>query len=276
MAAEAAHAFPEATQAYQHALQLWDALPSAVGSGRDERRRRPIGFQPDDPSTEPKSVDRLDVLRRAAETACLAGDPGRAAELARSVLTAAEATADQLAIADANSHLGRYLSDAGDGDSAIAAHDRAVAAVATALPSAELARFHEVRARTLIDAGRYDEARSSAERAIELATASDAASELRSAQAMLGVALAYLGDAGAGLEQLVAARERAIQRSTPSMIRPRPSRIGAMVQGFADLAALPHLDRGRRTRARAERRVDLGQCARGSRSGRALPARRVG
>lgn len=228
LAAEAAYAFPEAAASFDAALRIWDrALAAAAGPGTDGSAAR----------TSLEGLDRLDVIRRSAEAHAHAGEPGRAVELARTIVAAAEGAAP-LAAALATERLARYLWEDGAADASLEAYDRAVALVAPLAPSAEKTRIFGARARALVQAGRYAEARVASEAAIEIGIAANAGSELRRARHTYGVVLAYLGDVTGGLDQLVAARRRPAEPTASSIIQPRPSRIIDVVRDFADLAAV--------------------------------------
>lgn len=236
-AAEAAYAFPEAARAYGAALAIWDEAGERRARSAGPRARRPIGFrvEEDDPPTEP-GPQRLDVMARAAEAEALSGSPGRAVALARTIV-AGVGESDPVRLALATERLARYLADDGQGDASLETFAQAAALVADAQPSPESARVLGSYTRALVGAGRYGEARELCERAIVVGEAAGAESEVRRARTTFGVALALQGEVAVGLEQLRAARKRVVDRSA-SVIRPRPSRIGEVVRGFADLAAI--------------------------------------
>ncbi len=247
-AALEARAFPEAAQAYVTALRLWPSADAAArDSGTDAGPR--IGFRADripgsDAPVPSTGGARNAIRRRAAETLSLIGQPGPAAELIREVLETPEANERDHDLL----RLGRYLGQAGDPEAALAALDDGAATAPEASEVAALIASN--RATVLAGLGRYREAGDAAEVAIRDATAIGSESIAQSARQTLGVALVMAGDVDRALSVLAEARREPGLVARPSVIRPRPSRIGDLVRGLADRAAA--LERaGRPTEAAA-------------------------
>jgi DNA-binding CsgD family transcriptional regulator len=191
----------------------------------------------DDAAPAEAPIGKTDIMRRAAEVAALTGAPERAVELTQALL-AAGLSDDPLATGLVMERLGRYRWEAGDADGALSAYRDAASLVEASPPSGGQVRVMGAYARALVDTGHYADAQRVCEAAIGAGTAAGAASEVRRVRDTYGVALAFQGDVEAGLEQLVAARRRAAEGAGMSVVRPRPSRIGDVVRGYADLAAV--------------------------------------
>ena len=230
-AAEASYAFAEAANAYEAALRLWD------GASVPPRPSTRLGFRAPDVAEPQPWPDRLEVIRRAAETASLAGSSSRAIERQQELVSGTGWSADPAVAGLDLVRLGRYHDEAGDTEAALDAYARAAALVAGQSSSPDLVRILTARARALNAAGRYDTATTIARQALETALESGEEPDVLAAREALGVALAFGGNVKAGLEQLVEARRMTVERH-PATIRPRPSRVGEVVRGFADLASI--------------------------------------
>ncbi|MEW6476237.1 MAG: AAA family ATPase [Actinomycetota bacterium] len=166
-AAEAAGGYAEAHLQYERALELAD-----------------------------RSVDRVELLERAAEAAQLAGESGRAVELFEATRTAAPAEdAPRLLLG-----LGRARWAAGDSAGALEAYDEAIRRVHR--ETAEGVRAVAAAAEALMLAGRYGESRRLAEEGLALAQRLGLPLEEAEILGTLGVDLALLGDADPALRAL--------------------------------------------------------------------------
>ena len=196
-AAEAVDAFGEALDHLERAIDLEVHLPESV---------------------QPSTAERLDVRRRAADVADLAGAFDRSIELTREALGMVDSTADPTTAGILHSRLGYLMWVAGQGPSAMAEHEMAVALVPEAPPSAERARVLASYGGALMGAGRYAESRSICEEAIACASAAGAESEESRARNMLGSDLVALGEVDAGLAELRQAREIAGRSGPPELV----------------------------------------------------------
>jgi DNA-binding CsgD family transcriptional regulator len=178
--AEGAYAFAEALRQYQRALDLWDRV-----SGAAER----VPF------------DRVTLQQRAAEAASLVLDQRRAVELVRAALAGVDRQREPVRAGGLLERLGRYLWLALDG-AALAAYEEAVGLVPAEPPSVERARVLAGYAQILGLLGRDAESRRAAEEALAAARQVGARREEGRALAVLGAALALMGDADRALAHL--------------------------------------------------------------------------
>lgn len=139
--AEAVHASGEALLHYERALEVWDHV-------------RP-------------HADRLEIMRRAALVAELAGSSGRAIELAREMLTRVD-PADSVAVALAHERLGRYLWTGGLGEDALPELRRAVELMPQA-PSVDRAVVLAAEAQALMLCGHNEASVPLADEALQIA-----------------------------------------------------------------------------------------------------------
>jgi DNA-binding SARP family transcriptional activator len=150
--------------------------------------------------------ERVELARRAAEAANLAGDRNRAARLIRSVLPAVDPGVDPELVGLLHERLGRYLWAAGDSESALIAYDEAVALVPSNTPSHARARTLAASGQALMLMARYRESLAVCEAANAMAVGLGARAEQGHALNTLGLDLAYLGDIDAGVSRLLEAR----------------------------------------------------------------------
>jgi DNA-binding CsgD family transcriptional regulator len=186
--AEAVSGPAEALQHFDRALELWDQVE------------------------DPESVAGLDlgaVLARAAEVAYFAGAGVRAPELMRQAISLAD---DDAELGLLYERLGTYLLPVGDRDGARAAFERAVELVPEQPPSPERARVLSALGNALSLSWRPLESRAVCEQALAVAAAiGDDLPALR-ALAILGLDLQLLGRGAEGIECLLDARRRALER----------------------------------------------------------------
>jgi DNA-binding CsgD family transcriptional regulator/tetratricopeptide (TPR) repeat protein len=182
---QAAYGFADARRHFETVLELWDQVA--------------------DP--EPRlGLDRATVLRHAAESAYLAGDPNRAITLTRAALAAIDEAADPVRAGLLHALLGGYLHATG-GQGALAEYQAAVGLVPALPPRAERAQVLAALGEALMAQCRYRESRELCEEAIAIAHELGALSQEGDARRSLGVDLAFLGDLKAGVRELTEARQ---------------------------------------------------------------------
>jgi predicted ATPase len=104
------------------------------------------------------SINRADLLLRAAEASSATGDDHHAARLAQDAATTAEALSDRACAAQAYERLGLYFLAAGHVEESLAARSRAVELVPAQPPTRLRARVTAALAQALVNAGRRKEA----------------------------------------------------------------------------------------------------------------------
>ncbi|MFG1626711.1 AAA family ATPase [Kribbella sp. NPDC049227] len=186
--AEAVSGPAEALRHFDRALELWE--------------------QVDDPESA-AGHDLGAVLARAAEVAYFAGAGKRAPELLHQAISLAD---DDAELGLLYERLGTYLLPIGDRDGARAAFERAVELVPEQPPSPERARVLSALGNALSLSLRPVESRAACEQALAVAAAiGDDLPALR-ALAVLGLDLQLLGRGAEGVECLLDARRRAVER----------------------------------------------------------------
>jgi predicted ATPase/DNA-binding CsgD family transcriptional regulator len=170
--AERVWAFAEANRDFERAVELWNRVPA------DER---------------PESVSLLDLVRRAAEAAHLAGENDRAIALVHRALALIDVDADPRTAGLLHERLGRYLVAAGSPLDALEEY-RAAAALLPEEPSAERASILAGEAHILMLEGDGLRSREPAEEAIAIARAVGAPAVECNALNTLAVVFAVLGD----------------------------------------------------------------------------------
>ena len=171
-AAELRSGFAEAQRHYERALELSEQVGDA------EART---------------GLDRIELRRRAAEAANLAGDCGRAAALVRGAIAQLDAEADPVRAGVLWQRLGRFLWAAGDGEAAFDAYEQAERLVPAEPPSTERARVLAARGQGLMLVDRHEESMASCVEAIAIAQAVGARAEEGHARNTLGLVQTYLG-----------------------------------------------------------------------------------
>ena len=127
-AAELAHAFPEARDHYERALELWERVPEP---GR------------------PAGLDRVDLLDHTAQAAISTGAVGRAIELVEDAVGRVDPADEPVRAAVLLARLGDHRRVAGNETGALAAYQEAERLLAGTPPSTERARVLASHARTL-------------------------------------------------------------------------------------------------------------------------------
>jgi DNA-binding NarL/FixJ family response regulator len=187
-AAERVYAFAEAQLQLERVLGLWDQVPDAA---------------------ERAGADRVSLLSRCAEAAYAAGDIARAAQLVRQALPLAHHTRQPQQAGLLHEQLARCLRMLAD-PGALAQQQEAVRLVAAA-PSLERALVLGSLSLSLTLVSRFAEARGPAEEAVAIAGQVGARAEEANARIALGTALGNLGELDAGLAELAAAHQLAME-----------------------------------------------------------------
>jgi DNA-binding CsgD family transcriptional regulator len=172
--AERVYASAEARRHFERAVALWEEVHPAPGS---------------------LSLDRVDLLRHAAEAARLTGDWDAAATLCRDALSRVDPAAEPLRAAILQERLGEYL--LWNDEAALACYSEALAL----LPDdcrRERARILGAKALALHFLQRWDESSACAREALQEAQHAGGRSEEGYARNVLGLALAFLGDPAQG------------------------------------------------------------------------------
>jgi DNA-binding CsgD family transcriptional regulator/tetratricopeptide (TPR) repeat protein len=180
-AATALYAHTDALRLADRAVDLWDQVPDPAAA---------------------TGMDRVDMLRMAAEAANNAGDGGAAVELWRLALAEVDEAADPVGAAMLHSKLAYNLWTIGDSQGSLAEHRVAVALVPAEPPTVERARVVGGLASALMPAGHYRESRELGEEAIETLRAAGSHDGEARLLNVLGVDLVGLGDVEAGLDHL--------------------------------------------------------------------------
>jgi ATP/maltotriose-dependent transcriptional regulator MalT len=180
----------DAERHYDRALQLWDQAPQAAA-------RSPL--------------DRHALLRRAAQTAHVAGDYPRAIALIGEALAATDPDREPLPASALLTFLGYSHHAAGDIDSAEAAYDAALAAASPGPASPERASALESKGHVLMLRDRNHDAIDAARQALADAEQANAPATQARALNVLGTALCHLGHFTEGLACLDRAQQIAAE-----------------------------------------------------------------
>jgi tetratricopeptide (TPR) repeat protein len=186
LAAERAHAFPEAQRHYERALELWQRVP--------------------DPGRA-AGLDRVELLTRAADAAGFAGRTQRALVLLTTALEELDPNHGPVRTALLHMRLGGQRWIVGDEPACLAALEEAVR-ILPAEPSPERARVLAAYAQWLMLAGRDRDAVRRAEEALGVARTVGARAEE-------GHALDILGSCTGNIDYLEEARRIAEEVGTP-------------------------------------------------------------
>jgi len=147
-AAEELCAPAEAWLHYERALEIWDRVAPAPGE---------------------LPLDRLEVIRRAADAALMAGEEERALTLAHDVLALIDEHDDPIGAALAYERLGHYLWSAGRDEQALPALRRAVELMPDDPPSEQLALVLAAEGRALMLCDRTEDSNSLCDQALAIA-----------------------------------------------------------------------------------------------------------
>ncbi|HEX7473023.1 MAG TPA: tetratricopeptide repeat protein, partial [Candidatus Limnocylindrales bacterium] len=219
------------------------AAEEIAGAGADALAHLELAIELAVPaSPEPDksaAVPDVALLRRAAEAALVAGDPGRAAAFAESALAPGIPSGDRVSSAAAWDRLGVFRWESGDREGALAAHNRALEMLPRT-ETLERSRVLATLAQIRMLEGSFSEAEQMAVEAIRLAESSGPGGE-----AWLGHALCTLGVVDEWLgrpESAVARMERALA------IAVRLDRLDDAFRARANLATILYVE-GRREEA---------------------------
>jgi DNA-binding CsgD family transcriptional regulator len=250
-AAEAAYSFLEAHRLYEQALSLVGSIAPPTPE------KRAIGFRAE--STDAGSEWR-DLLARAADAASLAGEPDRAIEHIDAALAR---TPPGAGATRTLARRARYLLEAGRASEALRGYDELTGHFDDLLVG-ERSRLLVAHAQALVITAQYDAAQRVGEIALTAARAARARTEEWEALNVIGIARASRGDVAEALAALGEAHRLAEERRSASMVRPRPSRIGNLLDGYLNAA---------RGLEKAGRRADAAETAlEGARTAKQLGA----
>jgi predicted ATPase/DNA-binding CsgD family transcriptional regulator len=182
------YAAAEALTHLEQALALWERVPDPVVVA---------------------GLQHVELLRRAAETANLAGDSVRARALIEQALTESRPNGSILQVGLLYERLGRFCWMTGDTSSASVAYDEAVRMLSGHAPSAQLARVLGAQSHMLMLQDRHLEAEPLAREAIAIARKVGDKAEEGYALCTLGTSLAFMGRIDEGSAYLEEARRTA-------------------------------------------------------------------
>jgi DNA-binding CsgD family transcriptional regulator/tetratricopeptide (TPR) repeat protein len=171
LAADRAHAFPEAHRHYERALELWDQV-----------------LQPESLA----GTDRLELMTSAADAARFSGRIQRALVVLTEALDQLDPATDPVRVALLLMRLGHARWGTGDEPACLAALEEAVR-ILPAAPSAERARVLTAQAQWLLAADRYIQAERRATEALAVARTVGARAEEGHARDVLGTCTADIG-----------------------------------------------------------------------------------
>jgi class 3 adenylate cyclase/tetratricopeptide (TPR) repeat protein len=188
MEAGAVYAHAEAVGHYTRALEIWD--------------RAAVSQPP---------LDRLTVIRRAADEASLSGDPDRATAAARAALGLVDEHADPVTAALLHERLGRFLWTAGKEGDALGEYRRAVELMPADPPSAERALVLAAEGQALMLRGLTVDSKALCEEAIAIARRVGARAVEANALNTIGANHTGEGDDERAVQAIVEARRIAIE-----------------------------------------------------------------
>jgi DNA-binding CsgD family transcriptional regulator/tetratricopeptide (TPR) repeat protein len=169
-AATASGGFVEAYRQFERALELWDVVPAPE---------------------EVADIDRVELLRRAAQAGQLSGEFMQAAALLREGIALLEGSGDRIRAGVFHERLGRALWTSGKLDAALSAYKTAVEMVPEDPPTADRARVLAGYAQVLMLGGRYGESLPIARKANEIAKATGERQLEGHSAATLGIDMVY-------------------------------------------------------------------------------------
>ena len=176
------------------------AAAARVAAWADADRQYERALRLADTAQLPEGVDRVELLRRAAEAAELNGDPPRAQALVDQALRESDGEGERIALLHARHGYLRWMQ--GDNEGSMAAYERGLALLPEDPPSAARARLLGSLAGALLGLGRYDEGRRVATDGVATAEAAGAKPEEARARNVLGSILVALGEVPEGIAQL--------------------------------------------------------------------------
>jgi DNA-binding CsgD family transcriptional regulator len=176
--AERVFGYGEALAHFLRAVEIWDREP---------------------PEAQTTPLDRVALLTRAARAARWIGDSDAACDLCQRALGGFDHGADPLRAAHLLERLGRY--QPWNVESSLDAFRRGLSLLPGECP-AERMRFYVDEALEFSFLGRWEDAKARAADAVELAQGDATLASESAARALLGTAIAFLGDPGAGERDL--------------------------------------------------------------------------
>lgn len=196
---------------------------SRVAAWADADRQYERALRLAEETAMPEGVDRIELLRRAAEAAELNGDLARAQDLVDEALAAVEEAIDSVAgggeerIALLHARHGYFRWTQGDDAGSLAAYERGLSLLPAEPPTAARARILGSLAGALLGLGRYDEGRRAASDGVACAEAAGARAEEARARNVLGSILVARGDVEGGIAQLERSRDLAAEAGPSDM-----------------------------------------------------------
>ena len=169
-AAATSGGFVEAYRQFERALELWDVVPAPE---------------------EVADIDRIELLRRAAQAGQLSGEFMQAAALLREAIALLEESGDRIRSGVFHERLGRALWTSGKLDDALSAYQTAVEKVPEEPPTADRARVLAGYAQVLMLGGRYGESLPIARQANQIAKATGERQLEGHSAATLGIDMVY-------------------------------------------------------------------------------------
>ena len=191
------------------------AAAARVAAWADADRQYERALRLADATQLPDGIDRVELLRRAAEAAELSGDLPRSQTLIDGALAVAEETGERVALLHARHGYLRWAQ--GDNDGSLDAYERGLALLPKKPPSAARARILGSLAGALLGLGRYDEGRKVASDGVVCAEAAGAKSEESRARNVLGSTLVALGDVEGGIAELEQSADLAAEAGPSDM-----------------------------------------------------------
>jgi DNA-binding CsgD family transcriptional regulator/tetratricopeptide (TPR) repeat protein len=192
------------------------AAASRVAAWADADRQYERALRLAESTAMPEGIDRVELLRRAAEAAELSGDLARAQSLVdRALAEADEAGVERIAQLHARRGYLRWTQ--GDNDGSLAAYELGLGLLPADPPSAGRARILGSLAGALLGLGRYDEGRQVAIDGVAAAEAAGAKPEEARARNVLGSILVALGEVEDGIAQLEQSADLAAEAGPSDM-----------------------------------------------------------
>jgi DNA-binding CsgD family transcriptional regulator/tetratricopeptide (TPR) repeat protein len=183
------------------------AAAARVAAWVDADRQYERALRLSDAVALPDGIDRIELLRRAAEAAELGGDVARAQALVDRALAEADEGGERIALLHARHGYLRWAQ--GDNDGSLAAYEHGLALLPSEPPSAVRARVLGSLASALLGLGRYEEGRQVATDGVAAAEAAGARPEEARARNVLGSILVAVGEVEPGIAQLEQSAELA-------------------------------------------------------------------
>ena len=217
-AAELAYHWEAAGRAEEAMAAAIDAgvAASRVAAWADADRQYERALRLGSVAPMPPEIDRLELLRRAAEAAELSGDLGRARDLIDEALREAGDASDER-VALLHGRRGYLRWTQGDNVESLAAYERGLELLPPEPPSAARARILGSLASALLGLGRYEEGRRVAGEGVAAAEAARAKPEESRARNVLGSILVAVGEVERGIAELERSADLAAEAGPSDM-----------------------------------------------------------